>query len=64
MLPDPQDRRLRWFGFFGFYVGAVLSNVGLPADMLPINRALFAINCALIGSWLLVLADRSGEERR
>lgn len=56
-------RRLRWAGFFCFYVGAVLTNARLTSDTLPINRALFATDCGLIATWLLVLASRSKDER-
>lgn len=39
-------------------------DIMLPADMLPINQAMFEIDCALIADWLLVLALRSGAGRR
>ena len=64
VMVDPGKRASRWIGLAAFFIGAVFLNGSLPADMLPINRALFAVDCALITAWLLLLAVRSGDGRR
>lgn len=64
VMRDPEERASRWIGLTAFFIGAVLVNGSLPADMLPINRALFAVDCALVTAWLLLLAVRSGDGRQ
>lgn len=54
----------RWAGVGAFFFGAVLLNTNLPADMLPINRTLFAVNCALITVWMVLRVLHNGEGPR
>lgn len=64
MPPDSRNRLPRWIGFLGAYAGAVVSVAVLPDDMLPINQALFVLDCVLITTWLAVLIARGEAGRR
>ncbi|MCJ2024713.1 hypothetical protein [Methylobacterium sp. J-067] len=64
LMRDPDERTSRWIGVGAFFLGAVLCNGALPADMLPINCALFAVDSALITAWLLLRAIKCGDGSR
>lgn len=64
MTPASRNRLLRWIGFVCAYAGTVVSVAALPDDMLPINQALFVLDCALIVTWLAVRIARREAGRR
>ena len=64
MAPASRTRVLRWIGFICAFTGAAISTFSLPDDTLPINRALLALDCILISTWLAVLLVRGGAGQR
>jgi len=60
---NERDRHLGWIGLIAGFVGNFALNVAPLDDLLPLNRLLFAIICALATIWALVSLMRASGNR-